>query len=70
MRNASGRPLVDSFLRILIFLESEYFAPPFAHALPTAAYIPVANPLYSELSFGTKTKTRAFSISEIEVSRN
>ena len=63
MRNTSGRPLVDSlvdsFVQILIFLDGAYFAPPFAHAPPTAAHFPVTRPSYSELSFGVRTKTRA-----------
>ena len=61
MRNKSGRPSFDSFVRILIF-PGAYFALPFAHAPPTAALFPVVSPSYSELSFGVKTKTRASSV--------
>ena len=62
MRNKSGRLLFDLFVRILIFSDGVYFAPPFSHAPPTAAHFPVAIPSYSELSFGVKTKTRASSV--------
>ena len=49
-RNKSGCPSFDSFVRILIFSDGAYYAPPFAHAPPTAAHFPVASPSYSELS--------------------
>ena len=62
MRNKSCRLSFDSFVRILIFLDGAYFVLPFAHAPPTAAHFPVASPLYSELSFGVQTKTRASSV--------
>ena len=62
MRNKSGCPSFDSFVRILIFSDSAYFAPAFSHAPPTAALFPVASSSYSELSFGVKTKTRASSV--------
>ena len=62
MRNKSGRPSFDSFVRILIFSDSAYFVLSFAHTPPTAALFPVASPSYSELSFGVKTKTRASSV--------
>ena len=62
MRNKSGRLSFDSFVRILIFSDGAYFALPFAYAPPTAALFPVASLLYSELSFGVKTKTRASSV--------
>ena len=62
IRNKSDCPSFDSFVRILIFSDGAYFAPPFAHAPPTAAHFPVASPSYSELSIGIKTKTRASSV--------
>ena len=62
MRNKSGRPSFDSFVRILILSDGAYFVPPFSHALLTAALFPVASLSYSELSFGVKTKTRASSV--------
>ena len=62
MRNKSGRPSFDSFVQILIFSDGAYFAPPFSHAPPTAAYFPVAILSYSELSFDVKTKTRVSSV--------
>ena len=65
MSNASGRPAFNSFVRILIFSDSTYFAPPFAHAPPTPAHFRFASPSYSGLPFGERTKTRAFSILEI-----
>ena len=62
MRNKSGHPWFDSFVRILIFSDGVYFALLFAHTSLTAALFPVASPSYSELSFGVKTKTRASSV--------
>ena len=62
MKNKSGCPSFDSFVRILIFSDGAYFALPFAHAPPTTALFLVASPPYSELSFGVKTKTRASSV--------
>ena len=62
MRNKSGRPSFDLFVRILIFSDSAYFAPPFSHAPPTAALFPIASPSYSEQSFDVRTKTRASSV--------
>ena len=56
----------SSFVRILIFSDGAYIAPPapFSHAPPTAYLFPVAaaSPSYNELSFGVKKKTRAFSV--------
>ena len=62
MRNKTGRPSFDSFVRILLFSDGAYFAPPFSHAPPTAAQVPVASPSYSELSYGVKRKTRPSSV--------
>ena len=61
MRNKSGRPSFESFVRILIFSDGAYFTPPFTHAPPIAALFSVASSSYSELSFGVKTKTRTSS---------
>ena len=62
MSNASGRPAFDSNID---FLDSTYFAPPFAHTPPTTAHFRFASPLYSGLSFGTRTKASSSSIFEI-----
>ena len=70
MSNVSSCPAFDSFVRILIFLDSTYFAPPFAHDPPTPAHLKFASPSYSDLSFGARTKIRAASVLEIQVSGN
>ena len=62
IRNKSGRLSFDSFVQILIFSDGAYFAPPFAHAPPTAALFPVVSPSYSVLSYGVKMNTRASSV--------